>query len=393
MGNMEIVIAELKNIDTFAELSYDDLSALAEICTPVHYPPRDIIAREGVDASDLFAFIKGSVGIWVDYDTEKADLLAVRDAPCLVGEMSVADQLPRSATIIAGPSLSGYSIDADLFRSLLEKRGSIALSLMKGISRLVRLSNNSFVSELRASNAELLQANKELKAAHKQLVRQERLSSLGKFSSMIIHDLRNPLSVIRGYADLLELKLEGKSENLHKYATQIRRETSRLSGLTSEWLDYSRGEIRLSYTPVKMEKLFEQLKESIEPGLKAKNLDVSWNIDFEGTVLLDLDRMLRVLVNLSDNARKACKRGDSIAFTASSKEGHLLIKIADSGDGMDKETLNHVFEPFYSTSDRGGTGLGMHIVKTVVEAHEGSVDISSKLGVGTTITISLPLRL
>ena len=60
---------------------------------------------------------------------------------------------------------------------------------------------------------------------------------------------------------------------------------------------------------------------------------------------------------------------------------------------MDKETLNHVFEPFYSTSDRGGTGLGMHIVKTVVEAHDGAVDISSEPDVGTIISISLPLRL
>ncbi|MCK5737209.1 MAG: cyclic nucleotide-binding domain-containing protein, partial [Spirochaetaceae bacterium] len=214
---MDTLKKELKTIDIYAELSDDDLTALAEISTPVQYPPRSIIAREGVDAENLFAFIEGSVGIWVDYDTDKADLLAIRDAPCLVGEMSVADQQPRSATIVAGSYLKGYSFDADSFRDLLEKRGSIALSLMKGISRLVRLSNNSFVSELRSSNEELTRANIELKDAHKQLVRQERLSNLGKFSSMIIHDLRNPLSVIRGYADMLELKLEGKEE-LHKYA-------------------------------------------------------------------------------------------------------------------------------------------------------------------------------
>jgi len=390
---MDTVIDELKTIDTFSDLSSDDLAALGGICTPVQYNPRDIIAREGVHAESLFAFIRGSVGIWVDYETEKADLLAIRDAPCLVGEMGVADQLPRSATIVAGSLLTGYSIDAESFRGLLEKRGRISLSLMKGISRLVRLSNNSFVSELRANNTELTRANKELKSAQKQLVRQERLSSLGKFSSMIIHDLRNPLSVIRGYVDLLELKLEGESEDLNKYARQIRRETIRLSGLTSEWLDYSRGEIRLSYSAVDMKNLFSQLKENIEPGLKAKDLKISWNVDFSGTAMMDLDRMLRVLVNLSDNARKACKRGGSISFSAISEGTHLLLIIRDDGVGMDKETLNHVFEPFYSTSDRGGTGLGMHIVKTVVEAHEGSVDISSEPGRGSEVIITLPLRL
>ncbi|MCK5736012.1 MAG: ATP-binding protein, partial [Spirochaetaceae bacterium] len=131
----------------------------------------------------------------------------------------------------------------------------------------------------------------------------------------------------------------------------------------------------------------------VEPRLIAKNLNLSWNIDFSGTALLDLDRMLRVLVNLSDNAYKACKRGGSITFSASEKKQHLILSVKDNGTGMDKETLAHVFEPFYSSSERGGTGLGMHIVKTVVEAHVGTVDISSKPGSGTEITISLPLRL
>ena len=390
---MDSLKRELKTIDTFAELSVSDLTALAEISRPAQFSTRSIIVREGFDADSLFAIISGSVGIWVDYDTGKADLLAIQEAPCLVGEMSVADQLPRSATIVAGSPVAGYRIDAESFRELLEQRGSVALSLMKGISRLVRSSNDSFVSELRAQNEELMKTNEELREAHRQLVRQERLSSLGKFSSMIIHDLRNPLSVIKGYADLLELRLEGQSEDLHKYASQIRRETIRLSGLTSEWLDYSRGEIRLAYTPVTMEELFKQLKGNVEARLSAKDLNVTWNIGFKGTALLDMDRMIRVLVNLSDNACKACRRGGSIDISATEKNEHLLLSIKDDGVGMDQETLNHVFEPFYSTSDRGGTGLGMHIVKTVVEAHDGVVDITSEPGIGTEITISLPLRL
>lgn len=391
--NSQSLIGEIKSIDIFAELSSSDLEELASICIPANFPPKFIIAREGIDADSLFALISGTVGIWVDYGKENADLLAVRKAPCLVGEMSVADQLPRSATIVTGTPVSGYTIEANSFRLLLEERGSIALALMKGISRLVRNSNDSFVSELRERNTELTNANTELKDAHRQLVRQERLSSLGKFSSMIIHDLRNPLSVIKGYADLLELKLEGQSADLHKYASQIRRETSRLTGLTNEWLDYSRGEIRLVYSPVTVEELFNQLRENVEARLNAKNIVVNWNIVFKGTALLDLDRMLRVLVNLMDNACKACSRGGSINISADSDSGNLVLTVKDNGIGMDQETLNHIFEPFYSTSDRGGTGLGMHIVKTVVEAHVGTVDVQSTPGGGTEIALRIPLRL
>jgi len=390
---MDTIIQDISQIDTFAELSKDDLAALAGICHVAQYPPRVVIAREGFEAESLFALTTGTVGIWVDYGTDNADLLAVREAPCLVGEMSVADQLPRSATIITGSPVEGYTIDADAFHQLLEERGRIALSLMKGISRLVRSSNDSFVSELRGRNEELMKANDELRDAHRQLVRQERLSSLGKFSSMILHDLRNPLSVIKGYADMLELKLENMSEDLHKYASQIRRETARLSGLTGEWLDFSRGEIRLGYSAVTMDSLFAQLKENAGPRLSSKGLDVRWDNRFEGTVLLDSERITRVMLNLLDNSRKACNRKGSVTVSAVQEGDRLILSVEDDGVGMNEETMNHVFEPFYSTSDGGGTGLGMHIVKTVVDAHDGVVDIVSSPGQGTKITISLPLRM
>jgi signal transduction histidine kinase len=142
-----------------------------------------------------------------------------------------------------------------------------------------------------------------------------------------------------------------------------------------------------------VEELFSQLKENVEARLNAKNIRVNWNIGFKGTALLDLDRMLRVMVNLTDNACKACSRGGSIDISAESDSVNMLIKVKDNGIGMNQETLNHVFEPFYSTSDRGGTGLGMHIVKTVVEAHVGTVDVQSAPGGGTEITLSIPLRL
>jgi len=386
------LIKSLRRIDTLSELSESDLIALAGICVPAQYPARSVIAREGLDAESLFALISGTVGIWIDYDTEKVDLLAIREAPCLVGEMSVADELPRSATIVAGSPIDGYSIEANYFRKLLAERGSIALALMKGISRIVRSSNDAFISELRERNERLMETNKELREVHQQLVRQERLSNLGKFSSMIIHDLRNPLSVIKGYADLLELKLNGKSYTLHKYASQIRRETSRLTGLTGELLDYSRGETRLMYSPVTVEALFKQLKEDIETRLAAKDINLTWDNRFKGIVLLDSNRINRVLINLLDNAQKACERKGEIEVSARESEKELILRIKDNGRGMDESTLQHVFEPFYSTSDRGGTGLGMHIVKTVVEAHKGTIDIASKAGVGTQIDIRLPLH-
>lgn len=385
---------QIARIDAFAALSPEDREAAADLCRPITYDSGAVLAREGGEARRLFALLSGTVEIWIDFGTKRADLLAVREAPCLVGEISIADQLPRSATITASTDVRGFSIDSADFRKLLSERGSISLAIMKGIARIVRDSNNSFISELRGRNRELMKANQDLKDTQRLLVRTERLSSLGKFSSMIIHDLRNPLSVIKGYVDMLEFRLESSGdEDLRRFASQIRRETIRLAGLTNEWLDYSRGEIRLSYSPARAADLFDQVRQNLETNLAAKELNVSWTSIFDGKLLLDTERILRVLINLVDNAYKACSRGGRIDVEARKEDDNLRISVKDDGIGMDSETQRHIFDPFYSKSERGGTGLGLHIVGTVVSAHGGTVDIQSASGTGTEVSFTLPLRL
>ena len=385
---------QIARIDAFAALSPEDREAAADLCRPITYDSGAVLAREGGEARRLFALLSGTVEIWIDFGTKRADLLAVREAPCLVGEISIADQLPRSATITASTDVRGFSIDSADFRKLLSERGSISLAIMKGIARIVRDSNNSFISELRGRNRELMKANQDLKDTQRLLVRTERLSSLGKFSSMIIHDLRNPLSVIKGYVDMLEFRLESSGdEDLRRFASQIRRETIRLTGLTNEWLDYSRGEIRLSYSPARAADLFDQVRQNLETNLAAKELNVSWTSTFDGKLLLDTERILRVLINLVDNAYKACSRGGRIDVEARKEDDNLRISVKDDGIGMDSETQRHIFDPFYSKSERGGTGLGLHIVGTVVSAHGGTVDIQSASGTGTEVSFTLPLRL
>ncbi len=395
--NTNTIEENLAQIGTFESLSEEDRIAIAGICQPLVMQKNDVLAREDLDADRLFALLDGKVGIWVEHGTVTADLIAITEAPSLVGEMSVADELPRSATIVALTDISGYSIEADAFRQLLRERGAVALALMKGLSRIVRSSNDSFISELRERNKELTTANSYLKKAQKQLLIKERLSSLGKVASMIMHDLRNPLSVIKAYADMLELQLEGEgrsdSNELKRCTSQIRRETIRLTGLTNEWLDYSQGEIHLDYTPTKTKTLFKQLSESIGATSKAKNVSVTWNNEFPDVVFLDNDRMLRVLINLYDNALKACSKLGNITISALRVDDGLALVVQDDGIGMDKETTEHVFDPFYSRSTYGGTGWGMHIVKTIVEAHKGTVRIKSEPNQGTEVTILLPLHI
>jgi signal transduction histidine kinase len=110
-------------------------------------------------------------------------------------------------------------------------------------------------------------------------------------------------------------------------------------------------------------------------------------------VILDAERVFRALLNVADNARKAMSHSGGILTLKSYRDADkLVLETSDSGEGMGPDVLAHVFEPFYSASGQGGTGLGMLIVKNIVEAHGGTVRLGSKPGVGTRVLLSFPLR-
>ncbi len=108
--------------------------------------------------------------------------------------------------------------------------------------------------------------------------------------------------------------------------------------------------------------------------------------------MFDTERIMRVLQNLAENARKAMGKEGTLEIKGYEEEGNLILEVEDTGEGMEPEVLEHIFEPFYSSSKSGGTGLGMVIVKSIVEAHDGAIDIASTPGEGTRVRIAIPFR-
>jgi signal transduction histidine kinase len=163
-----------------------------------------------------------------------------------------------------------------------------------------------------------------------------------------------------------------------------------MESLAAEFLDYARGEIRLHMSVVTLEDVFKRFVDSMSA--KLERSDVSLRVINEVTkpVILDADRFLRVLINAGENACKAMTSGGSLFLEARATSDALKVIIRDTGCGMSPEVLSHIFEPFYSGSS-GGTGLGMLIIKTIVDAHHGTVVVSSAEGEGTSVEISLPL--
>lgn len=382
----------LRNVSFFSKLNREDILTIQKFCTTTDFPAGEIIFLENDPADRFYIILDGEVEVWKAYNTADADILAVQGKGKLFGEMALVDRLPRSATVITRKPTKVLYIGEQDFQRLLSENSAIALSIVQSLSSVVRKSNDSFLEDLKQRNQELELAYKELKELQEEMIRQERLSNLGKFSSMILHDIRNPISTAKAYLELVEMSCPPETKN-REYLKNIHFEIDRLNSLANEFLDYSRGEIRLNMNVLSSSDFVNQLKEIVERRMSSKNITMTFRDEYQGLVMMDKERMFRVLFNLADNARKAMNRNGNFSIIVVAEDQNLHFTVADDGEGMSEETLEHIFEPFYSSSGQGGTGLGMAIVKNIVEAHQGSLTIQSKVGVGTTIKLSIPLRL
>lgn len=386
----------LKRVFFFRNLSEKELHHVLQACNEEIYEPGDIIFSEGSSADRFFILMEGRVEVWKDYFEKRPDLLGQHNPGHFFGEMALLDGLPRSATVVAKDRVSVLFLYRDDFRNLVVEHSAIALSVMTSLSYLIRSTNEVFVDDMRKRTDELERANRELKDFHTIRLRNERLSTLGKFSSMILHDIRNPISTIRNQLTLIRMD-PANADRVEKAAAAAEAETVKLERLANEFLDYSRGDIKLDMTVVEPARLITAVVNNITARLEHEKIRLSVSTMASGRALFDYDRMQRVILNLVDNARKALLDVDasrrSLKLSSRYQADVLIFEVEDSGTGMTAEVREHLYEPFYSASGRGGTGLGLLIVKNIVEAHGGSLQVRSEPGQGSIFSVQIPRRL
>lgn len=218
-----------------------------------------------------------------------------------------------------------------------------------------------------------------------------------EFFANISHELRTPLTYIEGYIRLL--RDEDQQEKDKKQALQVMtKEAQRLKGLVHDLFELSKleeGKMALILEWIDLNEVIENARQSVELRAKKKGLHLEFLYVENPLMYLDGDRMQQIFMNLLDNAIRYTVQG-SITIQTEKQNEYLLIEISDTGMGIPKEDLPLIFERFHRVEksrsrDFGGTGLGLAIVKKLVELQGGSIDVSSKIGVGTTFTMSFPL--
>lgn len=380
----------LKNIYFFHEMPESSLGKIMDLCSEKEYAPESVLFFEDMPGDCFFIVLEGELEIWKRFGQVDGVLLGISGPGQPVGEMALIDDQPRSATVRARTALKALVIQAADFHELMLTDNNMCMTLLRSVTMMVRRSNESHISDLDRQKRELEKAYKELQAVQDELLSRERLSVVGKFSSLILHDIRNPLSAMKSRIALLSMNY-GNHEYFAESIEKINGDIVRMEMLAAEFLDYARGNIRINLSTCSLNILFERFLDSISMKAERSNICIKIENSVQIPVLLDEERMLRVLINAGENACKAMPDGGNLTVSAVFQKGMLILTISDTGCGMSGEVLKHIFEPFYTSSPSGGTGLGLIIIKSIVEAHNGSVSVNSAEGKGTTLRITLPV--
>ncbi|MCX5874804.1 MAG: ATP-binding protein [Deltaproteobacteria bacterium] len=230
----------------------------------------------------------------------------------------------------------------------------------------------------------------EIKKLEAQVRRHDRLVALGKMAAGVAHEVRNPLSSIKGFATLLGSRFPQESEE-GEAARLLVNEVERLNRSITELLTYARP-LPLSIAEVAIEPFIEASLKLIQSDAKELGVTVHHEITLaRNQVRLDKDRLNQVLLNLYLNSLQAMEHGGELQVSVheGNRSGTFVIDVRDTGDGIAKDILERVMDPYFTTKPEG-TGLGLAMVYKIIDEHGGTIRIASKEGQGTTVSIVLP---
>lgn len=231
----------------------------------------------------------------------------------------------------------------------------------------------------------------EVRALRREIERDRRLASVGRLAAGVAHEIRNPLSSIKGFATYFKQRYQDVPED-QQTANIMIQEVDRLNRVVSQLLEFARP-VRVSLKPASFTKLMADSVKLIQQQAQDKQISVnttnSAKID---KIKIDPDRFNQVLLNLYLNAIEAMEPGGKLQINISdgAENGGLNIQISDTGNGIAAQDLSKIFDPYFTTKS-SGTGLGLAIAHNIVEAMDGTIEVASVVGKGTTFTVTIPV--
>lgn len=244
----------------------------------------------------------------------------------------------------------------------------------------------------------VLTAKKELELTHERLVESEKMAALGRLSATLSHELRNPLSGLKGASQLLARKMD-KEDERKQFVNLILEEIERLDGIVEDLLNFARPG-KINFESVALNQLIDDILLLHSEDFNSRKINIRKRLSKLPVVLADRDKIKQVLVNIILNARDAMPDGGELLVSSgvitheSESKDIVSLQFKDNGKGIPGEVINQIYEPFYTTKP-DGVGLGLAVCKSIIEEHGGRIFIRSYNEndgrSGTVVTIEMPV--
>lgn len=345
----------LKQVDLFQSLTETELECFARDISEIQIEKESVLFSEGDIGRDMYILAKGSLLIF-----KKNRRITTISPPDYIGEMSIIEDKPRSATVIAAPGSKMFKITSEQFERYFAERPESLVSMIKTLSRRIRRDNELISAEFARAN-------------------------------ILIHDMRNTVSAFL-LLDLLEKNCQ--DEKQLKYISLMQRSRRDLAEMMEEALaNAKRMHFHKETCNNSLSTLIEELAASdfiLHPDLEDKKVELDLCTDLPEFIFSRTD-IHRVLANLAINAGQASKAGDLIRIKLSRTQDHAVVAITDQGSGIPEDIQKKIFLPHFTTREHS-SGFGLSSCKEIIEEqHGGKLSYETKAGLGTTFTFTLPL--
>jgi signal transduction histidine kinase len=370
----------------FPGIKPDEIEELISNSQVHSYLPGAILCRENAVEDRFYMILDGEAEVTKNIHNDESRLLQTLSAGDFFGEMALIHNAPRAATVTAKTALTALELDKAAFDKVIHKSTSIALAMVSEISNRLRQNDQLAVDDLRMRAGELADAYQKL--AEQELARRE-------FLTNIAHELRTPLQVASGNLQILQKGIL-KGEQLAAGIDTVARNVQKIVTLVNDILflqemdlvlpDFQKVDINeIGYAVVGRYAGTAQEHDVSLRFIPSPNLPPVWGDP------KTLERALRALV---DNAIKFSPQGGDVTISLSKDDTWVYVAVEDHGIGIAQESKPRIFDRFYHLDKSGddlfrGIGLGLAITRQVIEQHQGSLDVESTPGKGSTFTMTL----
>jgi signal transduction histidine kinase len=372
---------------TFPGLEGDGLEYLETVAHKRFYPSDVMVVREEDAGQSFFIIVEGEVEVTKQIEGQAERILQHHGPGDFFGEMALIETQPRTATVRTVTPTILLELGKTDFDIVLSQQPAIALGVMRTLTHRLRQADQRAIAELGQKNEELARVNREL-------IQQEQYRS--EFLTTVAHELRTPLTSANGY---LTLVLNGSmdGDQVQNAVSRALRNVKRVVKLVNDILFLQELDLILpEFYPVSLPEIINlaaagRRQQTVES-------DLSLRVQLEDNlpqVMGDSEWLRRAIDALLDNAIKFSPNGGEILVQSTCESGQVQLIIRDQGVGIPADQIDRIFERFQTGRQAGpylfsGVGLGLPLVKQVVEQHGGTIDVDSKEAEGSTFVISLP---